>query len=230
MANALTKKLGPLQAWQWLAIGGGGGLMLYLYERNKSSTGSETPEGELAGSTNNPFGEGGGSTGAGETTAATAPAAGPIGEPGPGGAPGTPAQELSAGQLETLNKVEEGLNSPPVGTQAVAPVTPATQFGSRDFTRKTLTGKTGAEFQTKTIKGKLAHVYDAAVQGGQTVKGVGGKDNVVFLARSTGAGKTTKADRSKKPPLKAPKPKPTPKPEKPKPKPAPKKTVKKRKK
>lgn len=41
-ADDLTKKVGPLKLWQWIAIGGGGILAYYLYERYKSGSSSSS--------------------------------------------------------------------------------------------------------------------------------------------------------------------------------------------
>lgn len=177
MADPLTRKLGPLPVWQWVAIGGGTGLLLYLYERNKAPAGEESAS--LAGSTNNPISGGGGGEGA-----QGLPVAGPIGEPGIPGPPGTPAAEISTTRLEAIEGQIERLNKPPTGKSTVAPQ------GSNKFP---LTNPAnGQKYKQVHEKGKTVHVYAS------------GKRVVLGARPKTKAGHTAKPSHAKAPRLKVP--------------------------
>lgn len=87
--NVLTRKLGPLQTWQWAALIGLGGGVLY-YVRNRatgSSSSTDTSSLDSAGSIDDGTGDGGllgGVPGVGDEGPA-----GPAGPPGKQGEPGT---------------------------------------------------------------------------------------------------------------------------------------------
>lgn len=194
MANPLTNKLGPLETWQWLAIGGGGGLLLYLYERNKKP--KEETGTELAGSTTNPLAEGAGTSGGGEgNSSQPAPVPGVIGEPGPAGAPGTPAEPsgISEARLEALEASVERNNNPPVGSHTVAPVHKGAAF-------PLVNPANGEHYKVTHEKGKTVHVYHS------------GRKVVVGAKSKTKAGHTAPAKHGRPKPLKVKAKRPAPKP------------------
>lgn len=179
MANTLTRKLGPLTVWQWVAIGGGTGLLLYLYERNKKP--SEGEEGSsLVGSTNNPISGGGGG---GEYQ--PSPVAGPIGEPGPPGPAGLSAPEISEARLENIEGQIERLNKPPTGKSTVAPQ------GHNSF--PLVNPANGQKYKQVKEKGHTVHLYENG-------------HKVVLAARSrTKAGSTAKPSHARPKRLSVPK-------------------------
>lgn len=195
MANPLVKKLGPLETWQWLALGGGGGLLLYLYERNKKPS-EETPTSELAGSTNNPLTEGSGTGGGAEGNSPT-PAPGPIGEPGPAGVPGTPAEipaGLSEARINALEGEVERLNNPPVGSHTVAPQAKANPY-------PLVNPANGQHYKIVHEKGKVVHQY------------ANGHKVVIGKKSKTKAGHTAPVSHARPKPLKVKAKRPAPKPQ-----------------
>lgn len=192
MANPLTNKLGPLATWQWLAIGGGGGLLLYLHERNKAPKEEGT---ELAGSTTNPLTEGATPGGGSGESAQPAPVPGVIGEPGPAGAPGAPGEpsQIDEARLEAAESAIERLNVPPVGSHTVAPQAKGQAF-------PLVNPANGEHYKVVHEKGKTIHKYHS------------GRAVVVGGAKSkTKAGHTAPAKHGRPKPLKV-KPKAKPKP------------------
>lgn len=128
----LDKKIGPLKLWQWLVIGGGTGILIYLYEKKKSSEGINPEEEEkLLGALSRGGGGGGeGSTGSSGSSLPVPGLEGPAGAPGPAGPQGpvgeAPARTLEA-QVENLEKQTQSLqsevakNNPPAKSHTSAP-------------------------------------------------------------------------------------------------------------
>lgn len=122
--NPLRKKVGPLEVWQYVAIGTSAGFMYWLYKKKKSETSEVNPEEEekLLGALDKGAGGGGGEGTAGSVNPTTAPAAeGPKGEAGPAGPAGSPGPQgeaPSAGLEAQVNALEEDLvkNQPPTQT------------------------------------------------------------------------------------------------------------------
>lgn len=175
--KGLRKKVGPLEVWQYAAIGTGLGGILYLYKSKKGGGGEEEKsqkekellEEELAATRfgGNPLGgagSGGGSSGGTPTAIPTAaeiasnihPEAGVAGAPG---APGAPGEGLSEAQENALNSLVEGReagNNPPTGSQQTAPQAKSRpeQLGLQGVNSKGEKYKTGIN-----SKGQYVHEY-----------------------------------------------------------------------
>lgn len=127
--KGLEKKIGPLKLWQWIVIGGGTGVLVYLYEKKKSSEGVNPEEEEkLLGALSRAGG--GGGEGSSGTSGATLPVPGlegPAGAPGIAGPAGeNPARTLEA-QVENLERQTQTLqseltkNNPPAKSHTSTP-------------------------------------------------------------------------------------------------------------
>lgn len=145
MKDVLHKKIGKFKAWQLALMGGGIGL--FLYERNKQNSGatSETPVEGLAKSTNNPLAGENGLGGFGGGSPEQIPGA--PGEPGAPGAPGV--EQFTPKQVEQLDDFLNRQNNPPPVKKSPAP----------QASRFTQTNSKGEKFYTEHSKGKITHVY-----------------------------------------------------------------------
>jgi hypothetical protein len=204
--KGLHKKLGPLEVWQYVAIGTSAGFMYYLYSQKKTA-GEETAAGEKEGEYigGDPLtGGGGGSNpgGAGSgPTAAEIAALVPVGPAGAPGAPGPPGEAGAAGAPSTTPETPgDTLNNPPTGKATTAPQ------------KKTLpnieegTNKKGEKYTiSRVTKNGVKYVVHTYRNGRKEFMKVAGK------GKGSKAGDTHKPSRARKPPLKAPKPKPAPK-------------------
>lgn len=203
--KGLHKKLGPLEVWQYVAIGTSAGFMYYLYKK-KTEEGAETAAGEKEGEYigGNPLAGGGGSgsnPGTGPTAAEIA-ALVPIGPAGAPGAPGPPGEAGAAGAPSTTPETPgDTLNNPPTGKAAAAPQKrnlPNIGEG---------TNKKGEKYTiSRVTKNGVKYVVHTYHNGRKEFMKVAGK------GKGSKAGDTHKPSRARKPPLKAPKPKPKPAP------------------
>lgn len=152
----MNRKVGRLKLWQWLAIGGATGLVLYAYKKGKTS---EEPKvaGGLAASVPNPTGGGGEGLAGGALQAPAAPGApGEPGPPGPSGTPAAPAAlspeiEALPGQIAELNGRINSLNNGlPAAT--MKPAASGTRFPQ-------VNPRTGEHYRTVHEHGKVVHEY-----------------------------------------------------------------------
>jgi hypothetical protein len=213
--KGLSKKVGPLDIWQYIAIGTGLGVILYVYKKNHASKGEGNAELEKAQKEkelaeeeasnlrfNGPSSAGGGNTGAGGGgTSQTGPTAAEIAalvQPGPAGAPGAAGPPGESAQ---------SFNTPPTGEASVAPIaTRQTHAPTNPLIGKNAKGE---QYTLKfNSKGQPEHVY----KGGRTVVLVGNaaKEGIKILDKAGKGGKrakagdTAKINHSKAKPLKVP--------------------------
>ena len=167
----MKKKIGPLELWQWLLIGGGTVLAYYLYESKKKSSSEVNPEEEekLLGALDKATGGGGGSGGSEGNTTSTAATPVPstpgpegvAGVAGPAGPAGPQGEAPSAGLEAQVNALEQDVikNQPPATSNTSAPQKlPKGEFKNAQ----------NGLIERKFIKGKgIFHEY---VTGGKGIK------------------------------------------------------------
>ncbi len=188
--KGLDKKIGPLKLWQWLVIGGGTGVLVYLYERKKSSEGVNPEEEEkLLGALSRAGGGGGEGSSAGGSSLPVPGLEGPAGAPGISGPQGeSPARTLEA-QVENLEKQEQDLQAKQAAIEAKNKPPTQSHNGAPHALPKGYVKNSKGEAYRTVIKGNnIFHEY----------KNRKGPSKVVRV------GAVHKA----KPPAKRPKPKP----------------------
>jgi hypothetical protein len=162
--NPLRKKVGPLEVWQYLTIGTGAGLMLYLYKKKHAEGKEVNPEEEekLLGGLSKGGGGGGGEgagvwgDGQGSGNLGVPGVEGPKGQEGiagPAGDQGPAGEAPSAGLEAQVNALQEDLakNQPPSA---------GTHNGAAQATPKGWTKNAKGELYRQVIKGdKIVHEY-----------------------------------------------------------------------
>lgn len=134
MANALQKKHGPLETWQWIALAAGSLLIFYLYRRNASSSSSTTVAPTPADASANPATTGGAtsaipspSTGVVDpTTGQDLSSLGDLSANGTGGTGTGPSLDQELTDFQSIETLLSGL-------QSIAP-TPTADGSSTDVT------------------------------------------------------------------------------------------------
>ena len=196
-SNPLRKKIGPLEVWQYVAIGTSAGFMYYLYEKKKGD--STEPKEELAASTPNPYAPGGGGSGESGGGAALPGVPGVIGEPGPAGAPGTPGASLTPEQETTLTQAAEALNKPPTASSTVAPQAKPKPAAGEPKTTHTV-NKYGEHFTVHEYASGRKEVFQTAAE-----KAAAKGERALYnrTHKKTKAGDTAKRSHARPKPLKA---------------------------
>lgn len=211
--KGLSKKVGPLDVWQYVAIGTGLGVIYYVYKKNHTEANPEEEsklqkekellEEELSAtrSGGNPLagsGSGGGSSNSGPTAAEVAA----LVPAGPAGAPGAPGAEGEAPQTAKVENYGEVGNTPPTGTQTVAPQKASLSGANAKGEHYTVAvGKNGIIYHDYANGRKVALTASAskAAVAALNAAGLGGSK----IKKQ--AGDTAPANHTKKPKLKAPK-------------------------
>lgn len=163
----MHKKLGPLETWQWLAIGAAAGILYYLYQRYQanqaanSSTGTTTTSGTSSDlgpidpTTGEPYAlEGAYNSGAASTTAAQ------------NSGPTTLSQELS--DLAAIEGLQAGGTqiTPDTTTSAISAL--QTALGNETAAVKTLTAAEKAQAKLiNELKLRVAALQKAATPAGK---------------------------------------------------------------
>lgn len=192
--NPLRKKLGPLEVWQYAAIGISLGGILYLYKKGSENK-SNTPEEEehlLGALRSAPGGE---SIPSGISNTPMTPG---VGEPGPPGIPGEPgapgapgAVAETAGQEQVKKEMSPHVSAPPAKTASkVRHITRTNANGVVEHFTVHGSGKTARVFQTPAEKAAAARALAARKGKSQPAK-----------ARGTHKGTTGKPNHSKSTPL-----------------------------
>lgn len=195
MMGELKKKIGPLELWQWIAIGTAAGVALYLFKSGHATAKAEVnPEEEekLLGSLER-GGGGGGETG-GSSAGTPAVAAPEVGPAGPAGAAGESPNiaPLEAG-LQAVQSDEAALRAE---LQNNNPPSAETHQGAAQGKGSQLVKNSKGEgYRTVEKKGKTFHEYP-------------GRKGADKLVRVGGAKPKSTGDAQKHKPAKRPKPTP----------------------